>query len=177
MELLTMTISEHTVAGVTCSVDEEEYERVLPDDVKAEFREPYFFCVWGILSALCGLETRAPIVLPKPLWCLFDSKQKAVRLAGGIFHTTKRLRANHVLGEMGFGESWRLPALQAADILTYEAVHRDLEQRHEPNRPVRKSLERLSRKGNLYFIRLDEDRLARYVAMVREARANMADEE
>jgi hypothetical protein len=173
MELLTMTASEHTVVGVACCVDEKEYLRVLPDDVKTQFREPYFFCIWGVLSALAGLEDRSRIILPdKPLWFLFDRKKKAVRLASTIFNTTKTLRANQVLGEMGFGEMWNTPQLQAADLLTYEAVRRSLEERHDPTTPIRRSLQRLRRKGNLYFIHLDEERLRRYVQLVRDAEQN-----
>lgn len=169
MELLTMTASEHTVVGVSCSVDEDEYRRVLPADAQAAFREPYFFCVWGVLSALSGMESRFQITLPnKPLWFLFDRKKKAVQLASSVFYTTKTLRANNVLGDMGFGEMWRTPQLQAADLLTYEAVRRALAERHDASAPLRKSLQRLGRRGNLYLIQLDEEQLNRYVELVRE---------
>lgn len=170
MELLTTTAAEHTVTGVTCCVDEAEYKRTLPTDIRSEFREPYFFCVWGVLSALAGLETRFHIVLPdEPLWFLFDRREKAVELASRIFYTAKRLRANQVFGEMGFGEMWKTPQLQAADLLTYEAVRRSLEERHNPTIPLRKSLQVLGRKKNLYFVHFDEERLKRYVELVREA--------
>jgi hypothetical protein len=170
IELLTGIASDHTVTGVACCIDIDEYRRVLPDDVQDKFREPYFFCVWGVLSALSGLEDRFPIVLPnKPLWFLFDRKKKATKLASEIFYTVKELRANHVLGEMGFGAMWNTPQLQAADLLTYEAIRRSLEERDDPERPRRKSLQRLDRKGNLHFIHLNEDRLKRYIELVREA--------
>jgi hypothetical protein len=179
IELLTMTASEHTVAGVACCVDEEEYRRVLPADIQAQFREPYFFCVWGILSSLAGMEDRWPITLPKPLWFLFDRKKKAVQHAASVFYTTKTLRANNVLESMGFGETWKTPQLQAADLLTYETVRRSLEERHDPSTPLRKSFQRLSRKKNLFVIHMNEDRLNRYVELARDAdrKATSGDDE
>ena len=169
VELLTLTASEHTVAGVACCVNEEEYRRVMPADIQAHFREPYFFCVWGVLSSLAGMEDRWPITLPTPLWFLFDQKKKAVELASRVFYTTKTLRANNVLESMGFGEMWKTPQLQAADLLTYEAVRRSAEERHDPSAPRRRSFETLSRKGNLFVIHMNEDRLKRYVELARDA--------
>jgi hypothetical protein len=100
---------------------------------------------------------------------MFDRKQKAVGLGSTIFSTTKNLRANQVLGQMTFGEMWNTPQLQATDLLTYEAVRRSLEERHDPSTPIRRSLQRLGRKGNLYLIHLDEERLRRYLQLVRDA--------
>jgi len=56
MERLTMTISEHTIVGVSVSVNDAEFERVLPPDAHGFWREPYFFCVWGALQSLSIME-------------------------------------------------------------------------------------------------------------------------
>jgi hypothetical protein len=177
MELLTLTASEHTVCGVSCCVIEQEYDHALPKDIKDQWREPYFFCVWAVLSALVGLERHFTITLPKPLWFLFDRKKKAVKFAGEIFHLMKSVNdPKHVLGEMGFGEMWRTPQLQAADLLVYEMVRRTLDEHHDPKLPLRKSAEKLARKGSLVFINMNTERLERYVQFVREAQEAQARE-
>jgi hypothetical protein len=43
MELLTLTASEHTIAGVACCVDEKEYERVLLMTLKQGFESHISF--------------------------------------------------------------------------------------------------------------------------------------
>jgi hypothetical protein len=180
MELLTRTASDHTIAGVACCVDVEEYKRVLPPDVQQAFREPYYFCVWGVLSSLAGIEQRRSVAIPTPLWFLFDRKKKAVKHASSIFYTTKTLRAkkgNTVLGDMGFGEMWRTPQLQAVDLLTYEAVRRSAEERDDPSRKHRRSLAALGRRKNLYFMHMNEALLKRYVELAREAEKDARQEE
>lgn len=169
IELLSRTAADHTVVGVACCVNEEEYQRVLPADIQEQFKKPHFFCIWGVLSSLAGLESRWSIALPTPLWFLFDRKKKSVEHAARVFYTTKQLRANAVLGEMGFGSMWNTPQLQATDLLVYEAVRRSAEERHDATLKARPPLQQLSRKGNLFIIHMDEERLSRYVELAREA--------
>lgn len=170
MARLTTTASEHTVLGVGCCVNQQEYQRGLPDDIRGNWREPYFFCIWGVLGILLGLEDRYPVTLPKPLWFLFDQRKKSVKFAAEIFYTVKRLRdKTGTFGSMGFGEMWNTPQLQAADLLVYETTRSNLERAHNPSVDMRKSLKTLGRKKNLLLIDINEERLQRYVKFVRQA--------
>jgi hypothetical protein len=172
IELLTTTASEHTILGAGCGVLVDEYERAMPDDIRSRWRDPYFFCVWAVLSILMGVERHYRVTLPKPIWCLFDRKQKAQKFAGEIFYTLKRLKdKNAVLREMAFGSMPETPQLQAADLLVYEVCRHRLEAEYNPSAGIRKSMDKLRRKSNLYVMYLDKKRLQRYVEDVRKAEA------
>ena len=171
IERLTMTTSEYTILGVGCCVVEEEF-RQLPDDVQNEWREPYYFCIWGILSLLLGVETHYPITIPRPLWFLFDRRKKAVQFAASIFYQVKATKdPTGILGEMGFGEMWKTPQLQAADLLVYETARYKLERDYNLSPSMRKSFEKLKRKNRLLIVYLNREYLDKYVQFVRRAQA------
>lgn len=169
MERVTMTISEHTVVGVSVSVIDSQFERILPSDAQGFWREPYFFCLWGVLTTLMGMEEHYEgMVLPSPFWFLFDPKPKAQRFAGALFSAVKVLnKTPEKFGQMGFGEMWRTPEIQAADILAYESVRRRCDREQNPKSAIRKSLQTLVRKQRVLLIEMEEANLARYVEFVR----------
>lgn len=170
MERLTTAASEHTVAGVGVCVNAEEYDRVLPKEIQGFWREPYFFCVWGVMQTLSTLEERFSIVLPTPIWCLFDRRQKARRFAPEIFYTVKdQSKSPTTFGQMGFGEMWNTPQLQATDLLVYEATRRKVDCDHEPSIAMRQSLTTLARKKKLLLVDVTEDGLRAYVEFARKA--------
>ena len=171
IERLTMTASEYTTLGVGCCVVDDEF-RQLPKDVQNEWREPYYFCTWGILSLLLGVEQYYPITIPRPLWFLFDRRKKAVELAASIFYHVKATKdPTNMLGEMGFGEMWKTPQLQAADLLVYETARHKLERDYNLSPSMRKSFERLKRKNRLLIVYLNREYLDKYVQFVRRAQA------
>lgn len=168
MERMTMTASEYTTVGVAVSVNNAEFERLLPDDARGFWRDPYFFCVWGMLQSLSTMEERFGVVIHKPLWFLFDPRQKARQFAGEIFYTVKSQSTHpEMFGEMGFGEMWRTPQIQAADLLVYEATRHLIEYQHDQSVGLRKSLQTLGRKKNLFVVEVDEERLRAYVEFAR----------
>jgi hypothetical protein len=179
IERLTMTASEHTIVGVSVSVIDEEFERALPDDALGFWREPYFFCLWGVLSSIIGLEDRFEgIAVPSPVWLLFDPRPKARQFAAQIFHAVKRInKAPTVFGEMGFGEMWRAPQIQAADILVYESVRRRIERQNNPGVAMRKSLKTLTRKHKVLMVELSEPGFGAYVKFIRQSPAAQQEED
>jgi len=173
MERLTMMASEHTIVGVSVSVNDEQFERVLPVEAQGFWREPYFFCVWGALQSLSIMEriSRISLELAKPIWCLFDPRQKALEFAVRIFRVVKtQSEQPGTFGEMGFGEMWRTPEIQAADLLVYEGARHLIEKQHNPNAPMRASLQRLGRKQKLFMVEVTEESLRAYVELSRRAR-------
>ncbi len=173
MERLTMTISEHTIVGVSVSVMDEEFERVLPADARGFWREPYFFCLWGMLTTFIGFEEHyLGMVLPKPIWFLFDPRQKAKQFASQIFYGVKSLHSDRdVFGQMGFGEMWKTPQIQAADVLVYESARRRVELRNNPSATMRPSLAKLLRKQRVSMRELNEESLRKYMEFVNRADA------
>jgi len=108
----------------------------------------------------------------KPIWCLFDSRQKAREFAPRIFHIVKlQCERPNTFGEMGFGEMWRTPEIQAADLVVYEGARHLIEKQHNPNARMRESLRKLGRKQKLFMIEVTEERLQAYVELSRKAQA------
>ena len=170
IERLAVTASEYPILGVATCINEEQYARALPEDIRGRWREPYFFCVWGVLGMLSLIEKKFAVALPKPVWVLFDRRQKAVQFAAQIFHAVKDLsEQKNVFGEMGFGEMWRTPQLQAADLLVYAAARNRAERDHDAEAATYKPLQTLSRNKKLLIIHVEEDPLREYVKFVRRA--------
>jgi hypothetical protein len=147
------------------TVNNEHFERILPSDVLGSWRDPYFFCAWGVLQSLSIMEEKWTIDLEthKPLWFLFDPRQKAKRFAAEIFYTVKSQSTKpDTFGYMGFGEMWRTPQIQATDLLVYEATRHKIEYDHDQNVGLRTSLRTLGRKGRLYAVEVNEEQLQAY---------------
>jgi len=126
MERLTMTISEHTILGVSVSVIDQDFQQALDSSALGFWREPYFFCLWGAITTFMGLDERYEgMALPYPLWFLLGDRQKAREFGARIFHSVRILNGHpERFGSVGFGDAWRTPQIQAADILAYEGVRR-----------------------------------------------------
>jgi len=49
IELLCGIAAEHTIMGVGCGIYESDYTRALPRDLRYAWRDPYYFCIYGML--------------------------------------------------------------------------------------------------------------------------------
>src|SRR5216684_1547911 len=58
VELLCATAAEHTIMGAGCGVFQDDYERALPADLRAAWLDPYYFCIYGMLSIIEGAVRR-----------------------------------------------------------------------------------------------------------------------
>ncbi len=121
MERLCVTISENITLGVACSVFKDDYEKVVPADLRQQFKHPYFFGVYTCIALLLVTEPTTPrLTLPKPIQFLFDRKQGYEGFAAELFYKVlgefeKRGLASG-FRDMGFGSKEKDIPLQAADL-------------------------------------------------------------
>jgi hypothetical protein len=159
-------------------LNREHYEKSLPTDIKGEWKDPWHFLVFSLLSVLVGIPKYFPLNPPSPLYCLFDRKKKFVEMASRVFYATKdifEIDSKRLLGEMGFGTKEGCPPLQAADMLAYSVVRNWVEVAHDSSRPLFKTLEVLNKKRTLFIRLLQPEQLAQYVSFVREQQQQVAD--
>jgi hypothetical protein len=110
------------------------------------------------------------MISPAPIWFLFDPRQKALSFATRLFHAVKKIaNDSSKFEEMGFGDMWKTPQIQAADILVYESVRRRCELQHNPRARMRPSLNKLLSKNRVLLQELEESSLYKYIEFVRRS--------
>ncbi len=177
MERLTMTISEHTIVGISVSVIDADFERALDSGARGFWREPYFFCLWGTMTNVMSLDDRFEgMAIPYPLWFLLGDRQKARAFGAELFHAARVLNGHpERFGSVGFGAAWRTPQIQAADLLAYESARRRIELKNNPKVAMRPSLKKLIRKDKVLLMEMNEQNLRKYMQFVSDApRADQA---
>jgi hypothetical protein len=173
MERLCTTISDNITVGIGISVFRDEYEQVLTPSLKAEFKDPYFFCLFSCLHFFLTWEGNFnKITLPYPLQFLFDRKPAYEGYAAGIFYDViRQLRRAQVsgankYGDMAFGSKDTHVPLQAADLLVGVATRNFLRERRRESFKMEKSLKMMGKSGSLMLVATREDLLQRYVEIV-----------
>jgi hypothetical protein len=173
MERLCTTISDNVTVGIGISVFRDEYERTLTPSLKAEFRDPYFFCLFSCFHFFLTWEDNIHnINMPYPLQFLFDRKPGYEGYAAGIFYNViRQLRRGHIsgpdkYGDMAFGSKEIHVPLQAADLLVGVATRNFLRERERESFKMEKSLEVMGKSGSLMLVATREDLLQRYVEIV-----------
>jgi hypothetical protein len=162
---------DSTEQGIGVGVVAADYENHLPDDIKDEWRDPWHFLVFTVLSMLVGIPKFFNSRPPAPIYCLFDRKRKFVEMASTIFYATKddsEIDSFHLLGDMGFGSKEGCVPLQVADMLAYSVVRNWIEVRHNQTAPMFKTLAVLNQKQKLWTRLLNPELLTKYVSFVRE---------
>ena len=173
VELLCITAAEHTIMGAGCGIFQKDYEAALPEDLRAKWIDPWYFCVYGMLSLVAGAESGFGKVVPRPLYFLFDNKPefqfKALELFG-VFKGAieKNERDKDLFGDAAFGSRIRYAPLQAADLLVNVVNRRFKEMALRLPYKMEKPLDRLNRKGNIHIAFPDENMLRMYVEFLRE---------
>jgi hypothetical protein len=176
MELLCATAAEHTVAGAGCAVFEDDYDQALPDDLRALWKDPYYFCIYGMLSLVEGMERQTRISPPRPLYFLFEEKQKFAGAALRMFTEFKEIleKTNSpnasLFGSAAFGPKKKFVPLQAADLLVGVINKRFREMVFNLPYKMEKPLDRLNRKGNLLISLPDKQKLEEYVQFLRDGK-------
>ncbi len=113
MERLCTTVSDNIVAAIVSSVFREDYERYVPEWLKRQVRDPYYFglytCLWQIVTIPQVIKK---VTLPKPVEFLFDRKPHYEGFASDIFYAIKRqfqhLEWTHPVGDMGLETKQRI---------------------------------------------------------------------
>lgn len=176
MELLCATAAEHTIAGVGCAVFQDDYEHALPDDLRALWTDPYYFCIYGTLSLIEGMQRQVGIILPRPLCFLFEEKRGFAGAALRMFTEFKEIleQTNSpnagLFGYAAFGPKRQFTPLQAADLLVGVINRRFREMVFKLPYKMQKPLDRLNRKGNLLISLPDKERLQQYVQFLRDGK-------
>jgi hypothetical protein len=156
MERLCAVAAEHTILGVGCGITDQDYEAALPDSLRDEWRSPYNFCVYGMLSLIRSLDANSRFSLPKPLYFLFDNRPKfegeALRLYReyqGRYDPEEKL-----FGDVAFGSRLKYKPLQIADLLVH-VVNRRFKEMARAVPPeeskMKKPLDILMRRGNVFI--------------------------
>jgi len=171
MERLCTTVSENITVGIGISVFRDEYERVLTGGLKAEFKDPYFFCLFSCLHFFLTWEDNIKTIsLPYPLQFLFDRKPGYEGYAAGIFYDVIRqlgeISGKDKYRDMAFGSKETHVPLQAADLLVGVATRNFLRERLNKSFKMEKSLETMGKSGSLMLVATREDLLQRYVEIV-----------
>lgn len=176
MERVTTTVSEYPTLGINAAIVCDEYEAVFPPDVQHGWRDPRLFAFFSLLAMLHGMITdkESRLSLPKPLYFLIERQRGFVGNAMELFLAVKAKFDTTGLfsADLQQGDDQTYPALQAADVLVYEAVRKLVENERDPESEMRKPFEILRRKQNIVPMELRGDLLRQYVEFLREDQAD-----
>jgi hypothetical protein len=99
---------------------------VLSDSLRDEWQDPYYFCIYGMLSLIRLKVLRDPTTLPIPLFFLFDNKPK---FEGAALKLYREYQQEHdpqeeIFDRIAFGSRKKHKPLQTADLLVGVINHR-----------------------------------------------------
>lgn len=177
LTVLCATAAEHTIAGFGCAIYQDDYERALPDELREAWIDPYYFCVYGMLSLVDGAGRRQfGVTLPRPLYFLFDEKKTFAGAALRLFADFKEVLVNtksenaDLFGDAAFGSRKKYKPLQAADLLVGVVNRRFREMVFKLPYKMEKPLDRLARKRNMFVAFPNKKLLTQYVEFLREGK-------
>jgi hypothetical protein len=177
MERLCTTVSQNIRVGLVTSVFKDNYEQVVPEDLREQLKHPYYFglytCVWQLvtLRRMKGMR----VELPNPIESLFDRKEGFEGVASDIFYAIRKqfkdLGWDTGLGDMGFGAKDKDIPLQAADLLVGVVARNRLRLRHKglplEEETMEKSLLALGKSGSLLISEARPEELEAFVNVFR----------
>jgi len=87
--------------------------------LQEEWKDPYHFCIYGILSLIRTKVLKDRTSLPLPLFFLFDNKPK---FEGAALKLYREYQQEHdqneqIFGDLAFGSRKKYKPLQTADLL------------------------------------------------------------
>lgn len=158
MERLCAVAAEQTILGVGCGITEQDYdyEAALPKSLRDEWRSPYNFCVYGMLSLIRSLDANSRFSLPTPLYFLFDNKPKFEGEALRLYRDYQSRCDPHekLFGDIAFGSRLKYKPLQIADLLVH-IINRRFKEMARAIPPeqskMKKPLDILMRRGNVFI--------------------------
>jgi hypothetical protein len=172
MERITTTASEYPTFGINAALVCDEYDATFPPHLQQGWRgDPRLFAFFSLLVLLHGMLTDKQNVLsfPLPLHFLIERQRGFIGNAIELFYAAKaKFDTSGVFADIHQGDDQTYPALQAADVLVYEAVRRLVEAEHDPDTGMRKPFEVLRRKDNILPLELRGELLSKYVEFMHE---------
>lgn len=118
--------------GAGCAISQHDWETGLSDPLRDEWKDPYYFCVYGTLSLIRSKILRDRTSLPVPLFFLFDNKRK---FEGAALKLYREYQMEHdpkekLFDGIAFGSRKKYKPLQTADLLVGVINHRFEEMTH-----------------------------------------------
>lgn len=160
---LTDAIHGHALFGLGGLVLIRDYDTIVPEALKHEIRHPWYFCFSVLMR---GIRQSYKYLRPGRIRFVFDRNYEFQSTATEMFHRLKGYNPEHAerLDEIRFLPKDNIPALQAADFLAWE-VRRYADHKFSHSmRPIRKSMEALTRGNRLLVGYYDADQFHDYVA-------------
>jgi len=119
MERLCTIASQRPIMGVGCAIRQHDWVNGLESELRDEWKDPYYFCIYGVLSLIRSYAVQGKIALPLPLFFLFDNKPK---FEGAALKLYREYQAAHdpdgkIFGDLAFGSRKKYKPLQIADLL------------------------------------------------------------
>jgi hypothetical protein len=171
IERLTYIAKRSTVLGVGVVIQRKDYERLIPDDLKADFQNPYYLLLYFCLVLLAKWNQEIPEPC-KPIRFLFDRKKGFEGEAAKLYYGVKdRHDQYRLLSDMDFGSKDEDIPLQAADLIVYEVAKEGRRAYGDP-RNMRKSMDALREKMNLLVTFLQESHLREFIQIVRRSQTS-----
>jgi hypothetical protein len=120
MERLCTVASQRPIMGVGAAISQSDWEGGLSESLRDDWKHPYYFCIYGMLSLIRTKVLRDPASsLPLPLFFLFDNKPK---FEGSALELYREYQVaydpkENILGGIDFGSRKKYKPLQIADLL------------------------------------------------------------
>jgi hypothetical protein len=120
MERLCTVASQRPILGVGAAISQSDWEGGLSKSLRDEWKHPYYFCIYGMLSLIRTKVLRdRSSSLPVPLFFLFDDKPKFEGAARTLYreYQSSYDPKEQIFGGMDFGSRKKYKPLQIADLL------------------------------------------------------------
>jgi hypothetical protein len=119
MERLCTVASRWTVLGIGCGIAQDAWENGLSEQMQNEWRDPYYFCIYGMLSLIRSYVARIPPKLPLPLFFLFDNRPRFEGIAHKVYREYQQAYDPNekMFDGIAFGSRKKYKPLQIADLL------------------------------------------------------------
>jgi hypothetical protein len=150
MERLCTVASQRPIMGIGAAISESDWKSGLSQSLRDEWKDPYYFCIYGMLSLIRSKVFRDTArSLPLPLFFLFDNKPKFQGAALELYreYQTAHDPKGEIFGGIDFGSRKKYKSLQIADLLV-GLVNRRFE---EMTRAVDPELSKIKKPLDLLF--------------------------
>ncbi len=165
----------HSYIGIGGLVVLEDYNRIVPDNLKREHKHPYYFCFQMLIDLLLPEleEFDPPLPHGQKVAFIFDQNQQFADNAKTSFDVIKKLRDRRDrMGSLTFGSRTDYIPLQAADLIVYTV--RDHLSRLKKGETRRDWTAALAQKKNLKIRYCSQENLQKYVELYSEGRMKQA---
>jgi hypothetical protein len=150
MERLCTIASQRPLLGIGVAINQSDWEGGLSKSLRDEWKHPYYFCIYGMLSLIRTKVLRdSANSLPLPLFFLFDNKPKFEGAARELYseYRTAMDPKGDIFGGIDFGSRKKYKPLQIADLLV-GLINRRFE---EMTRAVDPELSKIKKPLDLLF--------------------------